>query len=478
MLACGLMLAAGDVIGAGAPKVGAVAEPNKIDKKIPVFPGAEGGGMYARGGRGGKVYEVTTLSDSGPGSLREALTAKGPRIVVFRVGGTIELATRITITEPYVTIAGQTAPDDGICVKGETVVINTNDVVIRYMRFRRGITKKRDDAVKGHPTNNTMIDHCSFSWGTNENLSLYRRRGKNEEGYAPTKDMTIQWSISSEALDCLSHSRGGIWGGQNSSFHHNLLACNSEANPNITYGVGFDFRNNVLFNWRHKAIEGGYGPAAINIVANYFKGGPAAHGRAGHEICRPGQRWWGKLEDRWGKWYIADNYVEGDEKVTADNWLGVKADPNAVMAQLRAKEPFGKPKIRQQDAKKAYELVLDGAGATLPVRDVVDKRVIEMTRTGKVTSPGKGIIKDPNQVGGWPQYKGGEPPVDSDHDGMPDWWEKKYGLDPNDPSDALLDKDGDGYTNIEEYLNGTDPTEYVDYSKAENNINTLSQAKK
>jgi pectate lyase len=453
---------------------GADAQAKPQAGKIPAFPGAQGGGAYTPGGRGGRVIEVTSLADSGAGTLREAIGAKGPRIVVFRVGGLIELKNRITINEPFIAIAGQSAPGDGICVKGQTLVINTHDVVIRHMRFRRGATDKDDDAVKGYPTGNIMIDHCSFSWATNENVSLYRQRSKTEAGYAPTKNITIQWSISSEALDCSSHSRGGIWGGQNGSFHHNLLACNSEANPNIMYGERFDFRNNVLFDWRHKAIEGGYGPASINVVANYFKSGPAAHGNAGRQLCRPGSRFWGNPQDVWGSWYIADNFVEGDEKVTANNWLGVKPDANSP-ASLKAATAFPSPRITQQDAKSAYELVLAGSGATLPVRDAVDKRVADMVRTGK-PSVGNGIIKDPNQVGGWPIYRNGEAPKDSDHDGMPDEWEKRNGLNPDNASDAVLDKDGDGYTNIEEFLNGTDPGEYVDYTKAENNIDTLRQA--
>jgi pectate lyase len=478
ILACVAVLAVTSS-AADAPGKDAATAPPKIDiKKVPAFPGAEGGGRYACGGRGGRVIEVTTLDDSGPGSFREALTAKGPRIVVFRVAGIIELKTRVTISEPFITIAGQTAPGDGICIKGETVVINTHDVVMRYMRFRRGAGERDDDAVKGYPTHNIMIDHCSFSWATNENVSLYRRRSKTADGYSPTKSITIQWSISSEGLDCASHSRGGIWGGRGASFHHNLLACNSSANPTIMYGEGLDFRNNVLFNWRHKAIDGGYGPGRINIVANYFKGGPAAHEMAWREICRPGKRWWGKEEDRWSRWYIADNYVDRDEKVTADNWLGVKAESNPPLDELRAKEPFAAAPITQQDAKAAYMMVLAGAGATLPVRDAVDKRVIEMVRTGNVTSPRKGIIKNPNEVGGWPQYNSADVPVDSDHDGMPDWWEKKHGLNHGDASDVSLDRDGDGYTNVEEYLNGTDPAEYLDYSKTENNINTIPQARK
>ncbi len=430
-----------------------VEAPKPAAAKVPAFPGAEGGGRYALGGRGGKVLAVTNLDDSGPGSFREAVTAKGPRIVVFRVSGIIELKSRVTISEPFITIAGQSAPGDGVCIKGETVVINTHDVVIRYMRFRRGPSERDDDAVKGYPTGNIIIDHCSFSWGTNENVSLYRQRSKTTDGYSPTKNITIQWSIISEGLDSASRSRGGIWGGKNASFHHNLFACNSGANPEIMYGEGLDFRNNVVFNWRHKAIEGGYGPGKINIVANYFKGGPAAHGGSWKEICRPVQRWWGSQEQRWSKWYIAENIIAGDELTTADNWLGIKTEPNTPVDEIRAKEAFAVCQITAQDAKKAYELVLAGAGATLPVRDAVDRRVVEMVRTGKVESPRNGIIRDPNEVGGWPKYLSASSPKDTDEDGMPDEWEKSHNLNPLDASDGPADRDGDGYTNVEEYLN-------------------------
>ncbi|HSV27757.1 MAG TPA: hypothetical protein VLH60_07675 [Sedimentisphaerales bacterium] len=454
--ALGLLAFVAAVTPAGSAEITSqVADeaPKTEVKRTPAFPGAEGGGRYALGGRGGRVIQVTTLDDSGPGSFREALTAKGPRIVVFRVAGIIELKNRITISEPFITIAGQTAPGDGVCIKGETVVINTHDVVIRHMRFRRGTGSREDDAIKGFPRGNIIIDHCSFSWGSNENISLYRRRSKTADGYAPTKNITIQWSIVSEGLDGASQSRGGIWGGRNASFHHNLFASNSVANPTIMYGEGLDFRNNVLFNWRHKAIDGGYGPGRINIVANYFKRGPATHGNARREICRPGKRWWGREEDRWSKWYIAENYVEGDEEITADNWLGVRVEPNVPIEELRAHEPFPVAPITQRDAKTAYRMVLDGAGATRPVRDAVDKRIIEMVRTGIVTSPWRGIIRDPSEVGGWPIYRDAEPPLDSDSDGMPDEWEKRHGLDPFDTSDGPEDSNGDGYTNVEEYLN-------------------------
>ncbi|MCS7337328.1 MAG: hypothetical protein NZ739_03710, partial [Verrucomicrobiae bacterium] len=205
---------------------------------IPAFPGAEGAGAFTPGGRGGKVFVVTNLNDGGPGSLREAVEASGPRIVVFGVSGIITLTNRLQINNPFITIAGQTAPGDGICVRGETTEINTHDVVIRYVRFRRGNLTRRDDALGGYPRGNIIIDHCSFSWGLDENVSLYRWIERGPDGQMkkrPVENITIQWCIVSEALDLNNHAFGGTWGGRNASFHHNLLACNTGRNPSIGY---------------------------------------------------------------------------------------------------------------------------------------------------------------------------------------------------------------------------------------------------
>jgi hypothetical protein len=455
-------------------------------KKIPAFPGAEGAGAYTPGGRGGKVYCVTNLNDRGPGSLREAAEAKGPRMVVFRVAGIIHLETPLSITHPFITIAGQSAPGDGVCIRNHTVEINTHDVIIRYLRFRRGNLKVRDDALGGHPVRNIIIDHVSASWGLDENLSLYRHIVKGPDGKLnklPVEDLTIQWTISSEALDRYNHAFGGTWGGQNCSFHHNLFASNTGRNPSIGMGGGFDFRNNVLFNWRHRTIDGGDGSSRVNLVANYFKPGPATtSAELRHRICRIMYR--SKKSDHPGngKWYVSGNYVHGDAKVTADNWAGGvqfaperkqrdEIIPMGTEKGVRAHQPFPAAPITQHTALEAYELVLAYAGASRPRRDAVDLRVLESVRTGKTTFKA-GIIDSPADVGGWPEYRG-TADVDSDGDGMPDWWEKKYGLDPNDPSDAAQDRDGDGYTNLEEYLNGTDPTRFVDYTRPENNRNVF-----
>jgi pectate lyase len=478
-------LAAG--LGGGLVLPGRGAAP-KPAVRIPAFPGAEGAGAFTPGGRGGKVYLVRNLNDSGPGSLREAVEARGPRMVLFRIAGIIHLDTPLTIKHPFITIAGQTAPGDGVCIRNQTVEINTHDVVIRYLRFRRGNLKVRDDALGGHPIRNIIIDHVSASWGLDENLSLYRHVVKDKDGKLkklPVEHLTIQWTISSEALDRYNHAFGGTWGGKNCSFHHNLFACNTGRNPSIGFGGDFDFRNNVLFNWRHRTIDGGDGSSRVNIVANYFKPGPATTSAAlRYRICRAQARSKRDQYPGFGKWYVAGNHVHGNAKVTADNWAGgVQYDPArknrdeiipmGTEKDVRSLEPFPAAPITQHKAEQAYELVLAHAGASLPRRDAVDVRVIASVRTGKPTFK-NGIIDSPADVGGWPDYRAGAgSDVDSDGDGMPDWWEKKYGLDPNDPSDASKDSDGDGYTNLEEYLNGTDPTKYVDYTKAENNRNVF-----
>jgi pectate lyase len=445
--------------------------PRAAAPSVPSFPGAEGAGAVTVGGRGGKVIEVTNLNDSGPGSLRAAIEAKGPRIVVFRVGGLITLESRLTITEPYITIAGQTAPGDGICVRGETTEINTHEVIIRYMRFRRGELKRRDDALGGYPTRNIIIDHCSASWGLDENLSLYRWIEKMPDGKdkkRPVENLTVQWCISSEALDLNKHAFGGTLGGRNVSLHHNLFASNTGRNPSIGYGDHVDFRNNVLFNWQHRTMDGGDASSWVNVVANYYKPGPATQeGDIRYRVCRPQHLEMFSEATTPGKWHVSDNFVFGHEAITADNWTGgvqfdepdIKrlGDVKLAVEKVRGPKPFAAVPITQQTAEKAYEQVLANAGATLPKRDAVDIRIIESVRTGKTTLGRNGIIDTPADAGGWPEYKSAPAPVDTDHDGMPDAWEKAHRLNPNDPSDGAKDADGNGYTNVEEYLNSLVP---------------------
>ncbi|GAB4024433.1 pectate lyase family protein [Spirosoma gilvum] len=453
---------------------------------IPAFPGAEGGGAYTFGGRGGKVIVVTSLDDSGPGTLREACETGGARTIVFNVAGIIKLKSPLIIRAPYITIAGQTAPGDGVCVAGESVWINTHDVLIRYMRFRRGETNvgRRDDSIGGNPIGNIMIDHVSASWGLDENMSMYRHMyndstGKALEEKLPTVNITIQNSIFSEALDTWNHAFGSTLGGENCTFMRNLWADNAGRNPSIGWNGIFNFANNVIFNWVHRSTDGGDYTAMYNIINNYYKPGPETpkNSPLAYRILKP-ESGRSKLPYRvYGRAYVNGNIVEGNEKVTKDNWDGGvqiedRADAGEYTAKMKWNEPLPMPKLTILPAKQAYEFVLANAGATLPKRDPVDARVIEQARTGKISykegvklpetqfkhrrlpidSYKNGIITDPSQVGGYPDYKG-TPYVDSDKDGMPDSWETKNGLNPKDPSDASQDKNKDGYTNIEDYLN-------------------------
>jgi|GEM_PF-2685908 len=467
------------------------APTSDVKKKvsIPAFPGAEGFGAVTAGGRGGKVIEVTSLDDSGPGTFRAACEAEGPRIVVFRVAGIIRLNRPVSIEHPFITIAGQSAPGDGVCIAGETTLIDTHDVIIRYMRFRRGAVDqaRRDDALGGQPKGRVIIDHCSASWGLDENLSIYRHMesvpGQAQQQKMGTEDVTIQWCTTTEALNKFNHAFGATQGGTRASIHHNLYACNTARNPSIGYGDGIDWRNNVVFNWQHRTVDGGDATSVVNVVNNYYKPGPATRANVARRICRPQHLVWASAPDSSPKWYVAGNFVVGAPEVTADNRKGIDYDDaprgfdEAKYEQLKKaaisdKEWKAAP-VTTQSAEEAYELVLKGAGATLPVRDAVDARVIESVRTGEPKVGDNGIIIAPNDAGGYPEYKSGPVASDGDHDGMPDEWEKKYRLDPKDAADGAKDNDKDGYTNVEEYLNGTDPTQFVDYSKPENNVNTL-----
>ncbi|MEE6187939.1 MULTISPECIES: polysaccharide lyase [Chitinophagaceae] len=453
---------------------------------IPAFPGAEGGGKYTMGGRGGKVLVVTNLNDDGPGSFRWACEQGGARIVVFNVSGIIRLKTPVIIRAPYISIFGQSAPGDGVCIAGESVWINTHDVIIRYMRFRRGETwvGRRDDAIGGNPVGNIMIDHVSATWGLDENMSIYRHMyndstGKQEEKLG-TVNVTIQNSIFAEALDTWNHSFGSTLGGENCSFMRNLWANNTGRNPSIGWNGVFNFVNNVIYNWVHRSIDGGDYRAQYNIINNYFKPGPATpkNSPVGHRILKP-ESGRSKLPYKvYGRAYVDGNIMEGYPHITADNWAGGVQVENLDgvgehEAYMRQKSPLIMPELTIVSAKDAMDFVLNNVGATLPKRDPVDARIVKEVREGKATALPNvklpetqfkhrrlpidsykiGIITDPSQVGGYPEYKG-TPYKDSDNDGMPDAYEKKMGLNPNDPSDASqYSKSGSGYTNIEEYLN-------------------------
>jgi len=496
----------------GKPYVPWAKRPTDLPQaEIPAFPGAEGGGMYTFGGRGGKVITVTSLADDGPGTLREACETGGSRIIVFNVAGIIHLKTPLIIRAPYITIAGQTAPGKGICIAGESVWINTHDVIVRHMRFRRGETNvgRRDDALGGNPVGNVMIDHVSASWGLDENMSIYRHMyltdPRKPEEKMGTVNITIQNSIFSEGLDTWNHAFGSTIGGENCSFIRNMWANNTGRNPSIGWNGVFNFVNNVIFNWVHRSVDGGDQTTRYNMINNYYKPGPLTptNKSVGHRILKPESRFTMNGRKVYGLVYVHGNVVEGNEKVTKNNWDGgvqIESMPDAgeFTKYIKVDRPHPMPYMTIYPAKKAYNFVLDNAGATFPKRDEVDQRISRTVRTGKpeyvegvdvsdvpkfkyrrlpVDSYKKGIITDPREVGGYPEYSG-KPYKDSDNDGMPDVWEKKYkklGLDPNDPSDAVKDCNGDGYTNIEKYINGIDPTKKVDWKNLKNNHDTLKE---
>ena len=304
------------------------------------------------------------------------------------------------------------------------------------MRRGRPEGGQGSDNIGGNPEGQIIVDHCSASWGMDENLSLYRYMKPTPGGpdvKMPTSNVTVQWCISSEALNAKNHAFGGTWGGHDSTFHHNLFACNTGRNPSIGMSGEFDYRNNVLFNWNHRTMDGGDETSLINVINNYYKPGPASNPDMRSTIARieqrnmysPGNRWeagnwYPRTQGRPGKWYVAGNIIEGFPEVTANNWKGMRGPEELA----RVNTPFEGWPVNQQTALEALESVLAKAGATLPRRDAVDKRVTEMVRTGKVLTT-DGIVSDPKEVGGYPQYAftPDQVPADTDHDGFQDIYE-------------------------------------------------------
>jgi FlgD Ig-like domain len=428
----------------------------------PAFPGAEGFGRYTTGGRGGRVLRVTNLNDSGPGSLRDAVDQDFPRIVVFEVSGTIVLKSYLKISHGDLTIAGQTAPGDGICIRDYTVEVEADNIIVRYLRFRLGdLTKLADDDFSGRDHERIIIDHCSMSWAIDENSSWY-----------DNKFFTMQWCIISESLYHSYHPKGnhgygGIWGGMGATFHHNLLADNSSRNPrfngaryNSTHQTEIaDFRNNVIFNWGFNSAYGGES-GNYNMVNNYYKPGPATSSSKKSRIVNPSDPL--NPNQGYSKWYIDGNYVEGDPAVTADNWNGGVQPDVAPLDSIRLYSPVPVAHVYTQSALQAYDSVLADAGDNFPVRDSVDTRVMQEVKTGDAPYGAsyngglKGIIDSQTDVGGWPTLNSTAPPIDSDHDGMPDSWENSHGLNPNDSTDESV-VGTDGYTMIEDYINSLVP---------------------
>ena len=514
----------------GRPYVPWASRPYDLKQaKIPAFPGAEGGGMYTAGGRGGKVLVVTNLNDDGPGSFRWACEQGGARIIVFNVCGIINLKTPVILRAPYVTIAGQTAPGDGVCIAGESFQVDTHDVIVRHMRFRRGNTNvwNREDSFGGNPVGNIMIDHCSCEWGLDENISFYRHMFDMGDGKpkrkVPTVNVTIQNTISAKALDTYNHAFGSTIGGENTTFMRNLWADNTGRNPSIGWGGVFNFVNNIIYNWVHRTADGGEYSTMSNFIKNYYMPGPLAPktSNVGWRIVKSESRS-NKLfpYKQFGRVYATGNIVEGYPEITKDNWAGgiQTADKDGdlgadELALMRSNEPFEMAPITIIPSEQTFDRVLDNVGAMLPTRDIVDERIVEEVRTGVAyyvkklpkenpygntwgmrpesckedgtfkyrrlanDSYKQGIITDPAQMGGYPEYKG-EPYKDSDNDGMPDEWEIANGLNPNDPSDANKDCTGDGYTNIEKYINGISTKTRVDWTDLKNNHDTLAGKKK
>ncbi|HUR59896.1 MAG TPA: hypothetical protein VM029_19400 [Opitutaceae bacterium] len=419
--------------------------------ELPSFPGAEGFGATTPGGRGGKVIAVTTLEDAGPGSLREACDTEGPRIVVFHVGGTIALKRPLTVTKPFLTIAGQTAPGDGICLRDNTLGVATHDVVVRYLRCRLGDETAREadalDVLNG--SSNVVIDHCSATWSIDECLSL---SGNNQ-------NITVQWCLIGESLRQSKHAKGphgyGSLARANGpvTFHHNLWIHNDARNPRLgdNYGRGpgfptFDVRNNVIYDHGGTASGLTQGNLKANYVANYIRPGPSSKAKTPITVGN-------KPLDSDLQFFIRDNVFEGNAELTQDNTKFFSAHEIDGKRQVRLfDQPWAAPAVRTVSANDAVELVLATVGASLPARDPVDTRLV-----GHVRTRSGEMINSQTEVGGWPVLKSGPVPVDSDRDGMPDDWEMKHRLNPRDAADGNADADRDGYTNVEEYLNGTDP---------------------
>jgi pectate lyase len=439
------------------------------NEKAIAFPGAEGFGKYSTGGRGGKVYIVSNLNDEGEGTLRKAVSTKEAALIVFNVSGTIRLLSPLTI-KGNKTIAGQTAPGDGICIADHPVGLGGDNIIIRYLRFRLGDRYQNkgmipgsghDDAFSSNKRNNIIIDHCSFSWSTDECLSVY--------GGDST---TLQWNIISEPLnysyhfeegdkDFERHGFGGIWGGVRLSAHHNLFAHCVNRNPRFNgtrLGASqelVDYRNNVIYNWGGNSVYGGEA-GHYNIVNNYYKYGPSTNKNVRFRIANPSKT----DAIPFGKWFVEGNYVDEAKAISKNNFLGVDMGNGGNEADKKESiidKPFVAETIPLLTAAEAYDAVLRFAGASYK-RDTLDQRIINdvKNRTGRFIDVQGGYLHGtPFQetINAWPTLSSLPAPADIDKDGMPDEWETKNRLNPKDPSDASQSNLHPFYTNIEVYIN-------------------------
>lgn len=482
-----------------------VAHAAPAEDRLPAFPGAEGGGMYTTGARAAnnpEIYHVTTLEDYGKdepvikGSFRDAVSEDN-RIIVFDVAGNIELKSRLNIGGNNLTILGQTAPGDGICLTGYDTHIEsqTSNIILRYLRFRMGDSNDvEDDSLGGRYCSNVIVDHCSVSWSVDECASFY-----------DNTDFTMQWCIISESLNNSVHGKGahgygGIWGGRNASFHHNLMAHHSSRNPRAPQGdlegsadydmstqtTLSDWRNNVIYNWGGNSAYGGQGAMALNIINCYYKAGPATDDGKRSKIYELSSTGNGQTFKWSTDLYVDGTYVDGDPNVTENNALGITKDSSAqnyyvwtnghsgtsskdinysdINENTDAQKVHFKYQtdypVTTQTAEEAYEDVLAKAGASVS-RDSLDARVVEDVRLGRGEC-GKnknGIIDTPSEAGGLPTLSG-IPEPDSDKDGLPDRWEEQNGTNKNNPGDAVQIVSS-GYTNIEEYANDVADGSYV-----------------
>ncbi|GAB3015861.1 pectate lyase [Niabella terrae] len=475
LLACSKQSGTADPATDPHPETGNQPEqPVPVQEEALAFPGAEGFAAAITGGRGGKLIKVTNLNDAGTGSFRAAVEASGKRIVVFEVSGTITLKSRLNIQHGDLTVAGQTAPGDGITLRDFPVYVAADNIILRFLRFRMGdAAAQEDDALGGRFHKDIMVDHCSMSWSTDECVSFYAN-----------ENTTLQWSLIAESLrnsvhDKGAHGYGGIWGGRRASFHHNLMAHHDSRNARLGEEAGkafaltdlTDVRNNVIYNWGSNSFYGGEA-MNVNMINNYFKPGPAT--LAGNSYTKQGRilsidknKIAGtEVYGLWGHFYVDGNLVEGHADASSDNWTyGVynqfhgsygtvsEADKSA----MRLSEPLDiGGNLQTFTAEKAYEQVLRYAGACL-VRDAVDLRIIDNVKKGSYTAAGSngsnhGIIDSQADVGGWPELQSKPAPRDSDGDGMPDNWEQARLLDPL-KANANGRQLSTGYDNIEVYIN-------------------------
>ena len=424
--------------------IGAYAQPVQVQSSqlVRAFPGAEGFGAFTPGGRGGKVYVVTSLADSGKGTLREACEAEGPRIVVFNVSGIIDLKSPLAIQNPYITIAGQTAPGEGVCLKRSELLISTHDVVVRYLRVRLGdISGRAVDAISVvKDAHDVILDHCSANWSIDEGLSPS----------GAIYNVTVQWCLIGQALSHSVHKKGAhgfgslVRGIGGLTLHHNLWIDNTARNPRLGDNYDqppwptLDVRNNVMYNWGDMCTGMTGGKISVNYVGNYLKPGPNSSDRTPIVLT----------QTSYAKFYIKDNVVEGRPQYDANgrSFFSPETFEGRELFTLVDK-PFAVQEVPTSSAAQAYQDVLADVGAKLPVRDAIDQRLIKEveTNTGR-------IIDSQEDVGGWPVYPVASPRLDTDSDGMPDVWEIREGLNPKDPSDAA-EIGGDGYSNVERYIN-------------------------